>query len=209
MPIPVLIAAAIPLVTEFVPYLIGKLFGDKGEKVAKDVIDIAKTITGQDDPTLAANVLRADPNLIVQFQTRMAEIDLEYRKLDAEDYKTYHETLQTDAKSEDEYVRRWRPLFGYRLSQTWTLMFYLVFFAILMGILGDMGIFVTLGLTSKISVTVVCKGLETLFNAIWPMWTMALAILGVNILERSKDKAIVAGIPQQGVLDKVLSVIKR
>jgi len=54
---------------QLVPGMI-RLFGggDKAEKVAEKVVDIAKTVTGQDTGEAALEALKADPNKILEFQ---------------------------------------------------------------------------------------------------------------------------------------------
>ena len=82
MPLP-LIPIAISLAKEFLPALVGKVAGDKSGRVAKAVIDSAADAAGIDagginsevSAEAAARVIRADPNRMLQYQERMAELD--------------------------------------------------------------------------------------------------------------------------------------
>ncbi len=82
---PWLISGAIALAKEFIPSMVGKVAGDTSGKVASKVIDAAAELTGvpvTDGNSLGAvtDALRADPKLALQFQTRMAELELEETK---------------------------------------------------------------------------------------------------------------------------------
>jgi len=68
MPIPAVAAATIGLAAEFAPSLVKWIAGDDAGEVAKDVADIAKRVTGKDDIDAAAEAIRADPALVLEFQ---------------------------------------------------------------------------------------------------------------------------------------------
>jgi len=82
MVLPFLIPGAIALVKEFAPSLIRSLAGDNAGDIAEKVVNLGAELTGETDTAKAALALRNNPELAVQFQTRMAEIELEYAKLD-------------------------------------------------------------------------------------------------------------------------------
>jgi hypothetical protein len=77
-----LIQIAISLAQQFLPSLVSKVAGDKSGKVAQQVVDVAADLTGMPihsatDAEAAAAAMRKNPELAVQFQTRMAELELE------------------------------------------------------------------------------------------------------------------------------------
>ena len=85
MPLPIIAAAALSLVTEFAPTLIRHFAGDKAGQVAETAANTAKQLTGQDITTTeglraAQEALRADKELFFQFQQAMAQIELETEK---------------------------------------------------------------------------------------------------------------------------------
>jgi len=75
-----LIGVAASLVAEFAPGLIRKLAGDDAADVADKVIGIAQDITGHDDPEKAVEVLRADPEAVLAFKQRAAELEIDIEK---------------------------------------------------------------------------------------------------------------------------------
>lgn len=75
-----LIPIAISLAKEFLPSLVGKIAGDKSGGVAQKVLDGAGELVGvQVDGVTTADMvskaIRQNPELAMQFQQRMAEID--------------------------------------------------------------------------------------------------------------------------------------
>jgi hypothetical protein len=56
---------------------IAKLFGGpKAESVANKVVDVAKAVTGMDDPQKAVETLRGSPDLILQFKSKILDSDI-------------------------------------------------------------------------------------------------------------------------------------
>ncbi|MEW5729037.1 MAG: 3TM-type holin [Pseudomonadota bacterium] len=102
---------------------------------------------------------------------RMAEIDsTEAREALAQ----INTTMRTEAQSEDWYVRRWRPTFGYAVALTWVL----TMAAIAWAIVADPGQAPTI--------------IAALVNTS-PIWGIALGVLGISVVKRSQDKAVKAG----------------
>lgn len=64
---------AIELATRFLPGIIGMLKGDKAEAAAKQVIDIAKGVTGKATAEEARDALIADPALAHQYRMRLLD----------------------------------------------------------------------------------------------------------------------------------------
>ena len=79
MPAP-LVAGALALAAEFAPSLIRLFAGDKAGDVAEKVATVAKAVTGEDETDKAAAVLRANPELLLQFKSRMADVEVELEK---------------------------------------------------------------------------------------------------------------------------------
>ena len=70
--------------TEFAPLIARLLKGEKGEKVAHKVVDVAHSITGEKDPLKVLQSLKADPKLIAQFQQTILQMEHE---LEMAEYK--------------------------------------------------------------------------------------------------------------------------
>jgi hypothetical protein len=105
---------------------------------------------------------------------RMAEIDsTEAREALAQ----INTSLRAEVSSEDWYVRRWRPTFGYAVAITWTATMGAVSWAIVA--------------EPAQSPTIIAALVNTS-----PIWGIALGVLGVSVVKRSHDKA--GGAPQGG-----------
>lgn len=87
MPIPLIVGGAIALAKTFAPSLIGRLAGPRAGAVAEKVVGIAAALTGEANPDLALKILQENPELLARFEIRMAEVDLEERRIHAEDRK--------------------------------------------------------------------------------------------------------------------------
>ncbi len=70
--------------SEFVP-LIGRwINGEQGEKVAHKVVDIAQNVTGEKEASQIFQALKADPQVLIQFQQSVLKLAQE---LEVADYK--------------------------------------------------------------------------------------------------------------------------
>lgn len=98
-------------------------------------------------------------------------------------------TIRAEAASNDAYVRRWRPTFGYLMALAWLLQSGAIGWALVNDLsqAGEMAQAVT---------------------ALTPMWSVALAILGINVHKRSQDKRVAAGQQPGGFMDVVKTVVK-
>lgn len=68
------IAAALSL-AEFAPSIIRLIAGDKKADSAQEILNKAKRITGTDDVPSIAQLFRENPQLLIQFQQSMLEIE--------------------------------------------------------------------------------------------------------------------------------------
>lgn len=75
MPFP-FVAAAMGL-AEFAPSIVRWLSGDDAENVAADVVNIARRITGKDNPSDLIEHLRIDPAALIEFQKGMLSMETE------------------------------------------------------------------------------------------------------------------------------------
>lgn len=111
------------------------------------------------------------------------------------------QTMRVEYGSGDPYVRRWRPTWGYVTAGGWLLEALAVFVAVIgatvLTVEGDAG-----GGAKLLS------GMTTLTYALSALWTIALAVLGVNIVQRSKDKQTQAGASAApGLLSKLAGLL--
>lgn len=76
------ISLAIALASQFAPGIVKAITGSsKAAEVAGKVVGIAQTITGTNTPEAAAEVLKTDPDKLIEFQQRMADIELEEERM--------------------------------------------------------------------------------------------------------------------------------
>jgi len=106
-------------------------------------------------------------------------------KTESEDFQTalreVNATIRAEAQSDDAFTRRWRPFFGYVTAVTWGLQATAIAFAI---------VWATLNAEQS---SAIFAGLAALMGAMTVMWGIALSVLGVQVVQRSRDKAVAAG----------------
>jgi len=190
-----LIPIAISLATKFAPFLLGKLFGNDAEKTAKKITDVAQMVTGATTPEQAQSVIEQDPAIAAQFHERMKELELEFYREDTARFREIHETIRADMSSKDDFARRWRPFYGYCVAGSWVLMFVVLFAGFIYGMIVEQ-LEVIIGAYAKLS------------EAVFPLWGIALTVLGYNIRKRSQDKIIATGEKETGLFSSIIGAIK-
>lgn len=106
-----------------------------------------------------------------QLAFKHAELESDERKLAM---SQQHSTMQAELASNDPYVRRWRPTFGYAICLAWCLLFF--------------GLAFSMVFSPEKAADVINSVV-----ALTPLFSVALAVLGVNIHKRSLDKQTNAG----------------
>ena len=99
-------------------------------------------------------------------------------------------TARIEAQSEDPYVRRMRPTFGYVMALTWALQMAAVAWAIVVEPKDAGRIVEALGALSL-------------------MWSVGLSVLGVYVFKRSADKALAAGHAPTPLIDRLQRALER
>jgi len=179
-----LIGQAISLAAEFAPTLIKNLAGDGAGAVAEKIVSTAMDLTGAGDAGAAAVALRADPAAALQYKTALAHAEVEMAREASKQLETVNQTMRKEAEALDAYVRRWRPTFGYVVAASWFLLMLAIGWVIVTDPAEAANVILAIGSLST-------------------MWGVALAVLGVSVHSRSKDKATAAGRP--GALDALLN----
>lgn len=174
--------AAARALSEFIPGLARLLGGERVGDVAQKVVDVAQQITGQTDPTAAAEAVRANAELQTKLAQALAPVLIAEYEATTHQLETVNATMRAELASEDKYVKRWRPTLGYAVTVTWFLQ---------MGALS-----VVIVLKPSMAAEII-----TAMGSLAVMWGFALSVLGVSVAARSKDKQIVAGqTPATGIL---------
>ncbi|MDW7746569.1 3TM-type holin [Halomonas sp.] len=129
-----------------------------------------------DDPAKLAELKRID----AEHRRELEKLRLEAEAAQAQEatkrLAEINQTIRAEAASNDAFVRRWRPTFGYLVAIAWAVMS----LAIAWSIVSQPG-----------QAGTVAQAI----TALTPMWSVALAILGINVSKRSQDKQVAAGQP--------------
>jgi hypothetical protein len=123
--------------------------------------DVEKAITGRDitpEQIAAANM---HTERMMEIESR--EVQTKIREI--------NRTFRTEISSNDAYVRRWRPTFGYAVALSWT---------------------ATMGAAAYTVVAApdMAPAIITALVNTAPIWGVALAVLGVSVVKRSQDKRL-------------------
>jgi len=159
---------------QFVPGLIRWIGGDDAEKAAKvadQVVGVARTVTGKTGGEDALAAIKADPALALQLQQAWLAHEVELSREETRQLAEINATMRAESASDDRYVRRWRPTFGYAVALTWTATMLAVSWAVIAEPAQAPNIIAALVNTS-------------------PIWGIALGVLGVAVVKRSHDKTL-------------------
>ena len=182
------VAEAVGEAAPVVGGLLGGPAGGAAGRLVASALGVAET------PDAVREALARDPEALAKIQAMEQEHIRELRRmsLEAETARLaeVNKTMRAETGSEDAYVRRWRPTFGYAVALAWTV---------------QMG-----GLTWAVVMTP--EFAAEILNAITNMsviWGVALSVLGINVAKRSQDKAVRAGqLPREGLLARLAAPLK-
>lgn len=198
LPLLALVPAALSIAEAVAPQLGKWIAGDGGEDVARKVVGIAQQVTGREDPAAAKAALQADPALVIQFQQHMRDVELALYQAESARLDIVNRSLQAEIVSGDAYVRRWRPTMGYALTFTWVVT-----------MIGIMAAMVYAAVATPQWAGEIIGAVSTAIGAMTVMWSVALAVLGVGVTSRSKDKRIAAGQQPLGIVEALASRLAR
>jgi hypothetical protein len=164
---------------------------------------IANALGVDNDEQAMVNALQADPGLMAKIKQieaeNIGELNKLYMQTIAIEVQEHHKTYRTELISQDAFVRRWRPGFGWAC----VLCFIMQFLLILVG--GLYAIFVVPERSGQIF-----TGISEVVSSLVVIWTIAFSVLGINITSRSKDKQLAAGqAPNPGIVQSIMSKVLR
>lgn len=91
-----------------------KYFGKgKDAEVADKVINIAKKVTGADDPDVALTSLKLDQSKLIEFKKALLDQEVELAKISATIVEKVNDTIQVEAKADHWPTYSWRPFIGF------------------------------------------------------------------------------------------------
>lgn len=193
MPFP-LIAVGSAIAELVLPQLGKWIAGDKGEKVAGQVVGMAQTITGTGDPEAALAALRQSAELQAKLQKRLIEVDADLERENTARLAEINATMRAEIASSDAFVRRSRPAFLYIIALAFGVQI------IGMTLVGGAAV-----LAYPAQAGGILKGLAEVVGATIALYGVALPVCGVYLSKRSQDKAVEAGhAPLPGILDRLL-----
>ncbi|WP_325894028.1 3TM-type holin [Grimontia sp. NTOU-MAR1] len=156
---------------------------------------VASTLGVEATPAAIEAELKANPDALLKIKEleseerlRLNDLAFQHAALESEERKlamtTQAATQQAELASNDAYVRRWRPTFGYAMCLAWSLLFFGLAYAL------------------------VCHPTQAaaLVNAVvalTPLFTVALAVLGISIHKRSQDKQVAKGLSPPGLFGRL------
>ena len=176
IPIALALASAIPEITELIA-------GDKAGRVAEGVVDLAKSVTGHDDPQVAVAAIKDSPVLTEEMAKALYGYKTALAQEQTKQIAEINTTMRDEGESADPWRRRWRPFWGYISAAT---------FAIQMII--AMGIGAWAVITTPYQAPEIINTLAQLIGASMPLWALVTAVVGVAMVKRSDDKARSRGI---------------
>ncbi|MEI8609948.1 3TM-type holin [Enterovibrio norvegicus] len=160
---------------------------------------VASALGVEATPEAIEAELRSNPDALITLKklesderVRLRELALDQSKIESEERKlaitTQAATQQAELASNDAYVRRWRPTFGYAMCLAWSLLFFGLAYAL---------VFHPKEAASNVNAVV----------ALTPLFSVALAVLGISIHKRSQDKQVAKGILPSGALGTIKKAI--
>lgn len=171
--------------------LVGSLLGTPAMGAAIGMI--ANALGSDADPEAIAKAMASDPEAMHKLRKLELEHEASLKRmvLEAETARLgeVNRTMRAEAASNDAYVRRWRPTFGYLTAIAWAIQCVLIGWSIVW---------------EPENAGQVAQAIA----ALTPMWGVALAMLGVNVAKRSHDKQVAAGQrPPDGFLGAIATRI--
>jgi len=155
--------------SQFVPSIVRWIGGDKAGDVAQHVVNVARAVTGAGDGDAALAALKADPQLVLQYQQAMVAYERDLYAEDTKRLQAINQTMQVEAASADPYVRRMRPTFGYIMAITWAATMLAVARAI--------------AVAPSTAPTIIAS-----VSQLTGLWGIGLAVLGIYVYKRSDEK---------------------
>lgn len=158
---------------------------------------IAKSLGVEDSPKAIISHLKANPQIDVKIclahiesdkETTLAALEATTKQLNI-----VNQTMRNEANSNDAFVRRWRPFYGYIVGISW-----FVFIS------GLVTVFVYTAVKNPATLPVMLTHLGTFTTSTMPLWAVALAVLGVSVRARSADKLEVQS-KKKSLIDKLLA----
>lgn len=163
-----------------VPTIAGWFGGDDAEDTAKKVVNIAKSVTGIDDSQGAVDIVLKDPEQARKFQEAILNWRIGYEQEKTKRLESVNRTMQAEAGSKHWPQWLWRPWCGFWFPPT------------------VIGVYIFLPLLGK--------AIPDIPANLWLAW---LAILGVAVWDRGKEKRAQTGEQRKSLLASAIEAIRK
>jgi hypothetical protein len=138
---------------------------------------VASVFGAENNPDDILRAVNKDPEAAIKLRKIEAENKQAIEKDLTKRLAVVNKTMQVESQSADPFVRRWRPFYGYCVAISW-----------LIQIVGITFIFGYTALVNPDKLTTVIQQFAILSGSLISLWGIALAVLGVSVHKRSKDK---------------------
>ncbi|MEQ8747336.1 3TM-type holin [Pyruvatibacter sp.] len=174
-------------VAKSAPLIGGLLGGPAGGAVGGIIASVLGT---EAKPDQVAAALSTDPAALAKVIEVEAQQRIELTRMTLEaqtaQFGQQHETIRAELASENIWKSGWRPFFGWCVALVWLLM-------------GTGIVYITVFQPSEAKD--IMEGIASLTG----LFGIALAVLGVNIQQRSQDKRRLLGQPDDSVIGRLAS----
>lgn len=153
-------------------------------QLAFKAIKDATGIDMKSETDLKSFVESANPEQLIamkranhDYDIKKAELKVELRKVESEELETVNKTIRVESSSDDWFVRRWRPFYGYCVAVSWAIQ-----------MIGFTGVLLYTAVKNPTLLSALVSQMAVLLGSLITLWGIALAVLGVSIHKRSQDK---------------------
>ena len=164
--------------------LVGSLLGGPAGGAVGSLV--ATALGSEATPEATAKALQADPAALERVRTLELENERELTRmhLEAETARLaqVNKTMRAEVASNDGYVRRWRPTFGYAVALAWVVQAF-----------GIIGACLYAAIATPTEAGPIINAVGDMVSALDMQWAVALSVLGVSAAKRSQDKQVAAG----------------
>lgn len=107
----------IAALSQFAPDLVKWVTGsNKAEEIAAKAVAIAKQVTGKDTPEAAIEELKANPDKVLEYRSKVLDQAVEFEKLAVQNAADINKTMQAEAAAEHWPTYSWRPAIGFAIA---------------------------------------------------------------------------------------------
>jgi len=171
------------------PLLGGVLGGGPGAAVGGM---IASALGVENTPEAVEQVLASDPDAVLKLKQLESDHTLELQRMtfaaETANLAQVNETMRAELASGDKFSKRWRPLFGYMFPPSFCIQINVISYQMIMSP------------NDAANLILAMTGLTTL-------WGIGFMVLGVNINQRSNDKARMLGQQPGGLVSRAVNAV--